>query len=639
MKLGGDFSPPLSKERRVMGFEIVTTIQKIGNFINDLQKVDEIGLDIEASSLDTHTAKLYLLQLALGETTYVFDCLKFERLDYILDLIKGKKLIGHNIKYDVKVLYQNVGVWLTNLYDTMLGEVLIHQGIGEKYISLDALVEQYFGVKLDKTIRESFYSNGELKEFTQEQYIYSALDVKYLAEIKRLQIKQLEESKQIPVTELEMKLLPVVIKMEYRGVLLDVEHWKRLMVEAQAKADELNKKIIQSVLGRLNVKQYPSLLYAVDVLRIPVKTKKARKSLEEITCPDFYGDFLASNINISSNVQLLTILNLLGIHIKSTGEKILKEYKPKDPILDDILEYREYCKKASSFGDSFIEKIHPATGRIHADFGQLNTDSGRFAPAKPNVNQIVRDSEYRDCFIAPEEYVVITSDYSQQELRLAGSITGEPKFIDAYVRDIDLHTLTASLVYKVPFEKVEKSQRQIAKGVNFAILYGSSEKGLAYAFSMPLCEAEVLHKSFYDAYPVLGKVKTCLENEIVKRKYSSTLLGRRRYFEDRKTFSDSGDYEKYISSMRKAGFNHIIQGSGADITKQALVYLDELCPFKEDDFYPVLVVHDEIVVYAKKEIQEEAKKFLIDCMLKAEQPYLGPIPAAVDAHIDVHWAK
>lgn len=597
---------------------------------------DEIGFDIETNSLDWFTCKLYTIQIATVKNIFVIDVQKINSdiLKIFLNSLKDKVLIGHNIKFDLKVIYAKTGILFNHVYDTMIAETLINQGVGDRFYSLEDIVHNYCLVVLNKDVRQSFYNNDN-DTLTYDQILYSAMDVKFLKEIKSKQLEKLENQKQLKVVDLEMSLIPVVAKMEYDGVLLDVPEWKKLMNMAAERAKEREKSIKDLLLSSEVVGKFENLYELCRTLKIPVSNSSI-PNLKLISDPSFYRKYIEDNFNISSSNQVKAMLNLLGIPVESTNEKILTDFSDHE-VVKLILEYRENFKLSTSFGDSFIEKIHPKTGRIHAEFNQL-VDSGRFSSSNPNLQQIVRVNAYRKCFIARPGYKIITADYSQQELRLAGSISGEPKFIDAFKNGIDLHSLTASVIFQVPLEEVTKDQRQIAKGYNFAVLYGSSSAGLAYNFKLDRSRAEELLNRYYQSYPVLHYFKTQMENEIYKRGYSSTPLGRKRFFKKPELYSDYKEMSKVESKIKRQGFNHIIQGAGADTTKLAMVYIFNRNPFG-DDLRILMIVHDEIVCEAKEEIVDKAVEFITNCMLDAERKFLKDIEPEVEIKYDDFWKK
>lgn len=613
-------------------------MNQLGPLLRDLTVSDIVGFDVETSSLDWITCKLYTIQLYLNDNTFVIDCLKFGPIKYLMELISVKKLVGHNIKYDTKVILAKTGVLIPDVYDTMLAEVMCYQGIGKKFYSLAELVLKYHSIELDKEVRKSFYELGDLTELSQEQLMYAARDVQYLFGIRDEQLNLLESQKQLRVLDLEMRLVPVVAKMEHTGILMDTERWSELMNVALQEAQRTSELLKDLILKRIDYSAYATMFDLYDALSIPVKTKKEKSNLQSLVCSGFFVEGLRNDINLASPKQLQSVFRILGIDLESTGEKILKEYKGEDELITLLLLYREYNKKASSFGESFLNKIHPVTGRLHSEFNQLMADTGRFSSSNPNMQQIVRDSDYRHCFIATPGFVMITCDYSQQELRLAGAITQEDRFIEAFLNNQDLHALTASVIYGVPFEEVTKEQRQVAKGYNFAVLYGSTEYGLAYNFQMPIEQARDLLDKFYKGYPKLAQFKTLMEDAIQQRKFSSTPLGRKRFFEDKKFFIDHREMERYTSTIRRQGFNHLVQGGGADVTKLALVEIHENNPYGEA-LRIIMPVHDEIVVEVREDLAEEGREFIVKCMVDVFQPFLGNIPAEASSEIGPTWSK
>ncbi|NMC59362.1 MAG: hypothetical protein GYA51_08275, partial [Candidatus Methanofastidiosa archaeon] len=546
-------------------------------------------------------------------------------------------------------LLVKTGIKFNNLYDTMVAESLITKGIGKNFSSLGELTEKYCGVTLDKSVREGFFKNGKLSELTEEQLIYSALDVQYLEIIKNKQIDLLKSQKK--VLDIEMLLLPAVIYMEYKGVDVDQDKWKILSEYHSEKAERLYSELIEEIISavlstmKLTMTDVNNCFELAKKLNIPVKTKKETARLQELSSDEEYSTFIRDNFNLNSPLQLKTVLGLLGIEeLESTNAKDMKQLRDKYPFLNKIISYRENKKRITAFGMDFLKNINPIDGRIHATFDQIATNSGRFSSSNPNLQQIPSPSsdekelgiDYRKCFIPPVGYKMITSDYSQQELRLAGAISQEPNFINAYKNDEDLHTLTATIIFSKSAEEISPEERKIAKSFNFAILYGSTEYGLAYNFNKDPKEMREMIDKYYAGYPKLALCKETIENLSVKNKFSVTLTGRRRYFEDKKIFTDAKEYDQYISGIKRVSFNHMIQGSGADIVKLSLARIYHENPFGED-MYICLTVHDEIVCVAKDEIVEQAKEFISKIMLDVEQDFLGEIPAAIGIEIGDYW--
>ena len=619
-----------------MKIVIISSINEIGEFLIELAKVDTLYLDIETSSLCPFTCKLYSIQIKILDTYYIFDFTKFNKLDYLISLIENKTIVGHNIKFDCKIILAKTGINLLKVFDTMIAETLINLGIGKAFYSLKHVVEKYTNETIDKDIRESFYENGELSSLTQEQIIYSAIDVKNLETIMLAQKELLIDQQR--VLELEMRLLPVVVSMEIEGITLDSEAWTKQMISVSDEVDELRSFITKEFISRVSFSDCNSLYDACIKLRIPVKTKRERLELEKITNADYYEFPLTERFNIGSYVQLKEALNFLGFNVESTSVKILEKL-PKDEVIVSLLRFKELAKLQSSFGDSFLEKIHPVTGKVHAEANQVGTRSGRFSYMNPNLQQIPKVPEYRGCILPGEGFLFCRADWSQEELRIAGSISGEPKFIDAYKNKIDLHTLTASLIFDIAISDVTSEQRNIGKTLNFALLYGSTPYGLRHNLSLPLDVVEKLYARFFEVYPVLAYFKNRVEELAVQNRFVRTLYGRKRLFDPKTLYADEMDYLKTIGAIKREGFNTVIQGTGADILKLSMcdVYYNNPYGDPSRPLYNklklVLVIHDELVLKITPDIQEGSKKFMEEAMLRNEQMFLKDISAEIDIKI------
>lgn len=631
-----------------MSFIYITDVSKdIEKFVAELSESSgPIKLDTETTSLDIFSARLILLQIKL-KNTYIFNCLTVNKkqIEDIVRLINltGRTVILHNAKYDMKILYNHFKIMLENVYDTMWMEVLINQGIGQKLYSLEDLVFKYCDVLLDKAVRRSFFENFT-GNITQEMLVYSAQDVEYLEHIREQQILALKKAGEMKVVKLENDLVPVVAEMEYNGIGLDKKDWEDLSERNQRIFEKQEIDLKEYVINKLLEQPFNNALEFADKLNIPVKTKRDRLAVEGLSNPQIIKEWATQQLNLGSPKQVLTMIRALGVDVPGTNEKVLRDYKNEHPFISNLIDYREFDKKLTTYGLGFLKNINPLTGRVHTELMNLGADSGRFSSQNPNLQNIpsfdkkTGTLEYRECFKAPEGKLLLSTDYSQQEYRLAGAVTREKVIIDAYTSGKDMHTATAALVNNKSMDDVTKIERNIAKTINFAILYGSTEYGLSFNMGIPVGEAKKIVDTFYNGYPTLTAVKKAIENRILELKYSVTLLGRRRYWNSEPDFSTPQEILKYRNRIKREGFNHIIQGGGADITKLALVELRKRNPFG-DLFKLILQVHDEILVEISKDILKEAKEFMESVMKEVEQPFLGEIPAAVESHYGERWGK
>ncbi len=639
-------------------FEYVTSFNQLGNFVSDIQKTNEIFFDTETTGLDFFTDKIVLIQCKLNNKTYIFDTRKLGDRDsnYIIQIIKDSNVLvtGFNLKFDMKMVKTNYGELFTNVYDLMIGETLITNGLTfgkDRYISLSDLTTKYCGIALDKEIRASFITDNPI--ITEQMLIYSAEDVEYLGIIKQAQILKLAEQKQTKVSDLEMKLLPVICSMELEGVLVDQKVWERLGGEAFEQVEKIRKELIDEIFDEiLKNFSFDNALQFCDFLSIKegAKAKRDRTALELITELSFVTEKVKELVNLNSSAQLLAILQrVYKIDIPDTNEKTINKFELEHPIISKILNYREFAKTVSTYGDSYLSRINPETGRIHTEFNQLGMVSGRISSSKPNLQNIKRESAFRNAFVARPNKKILSIDYSQEELRLLAVVAKVKGMIEAYRKKIDLHTKTACGLFKLVLEeflvrlnaeeKEAKMQRYKGKTMNFAVGYGSSEYGLWKNFGIPMKEGKQYLKTFYEElYPEIEQTKKVVGEKIFSLGYSTTLTGRKRFFE-MQTFFPGGakERDRFLASTLREGFNHMIQGTGADIIKMALTRIFYENPFG-DGLKILIQVYDELVVELDEEIAEEGKDFVTRIMLECEQQFLGDVlPAEVDGKLGDYW--
>lgn len=589
-------------------YDVITTNEDLLKVLPEIERAPIVGLDTEGSKLDPLTTKLLLLQIATKDKSYVFDCSKVDisQLKTVLEAQRPLKII-QNAKFDYSVLKVQAGLTLGNLFDTMLAERIITCGISRE-MSLKTLAEKYLGMKIDKTIREDFYQPGSpvLKGvFTQKQLEYAARDAWILIKIFEKQYKQLNEENLINTAKLEFAVVPAVAEMELKGSLIDTKKWRSHIANLGKKRDLIKKEIQGDI-----------------------------RHLSTYAQVDLFGNE-SDTVNLDSPLQLLQVFKKLGEEMPNTAEATLK--KTTHPLAKKILEYRAYEKMITSFGETILEKINPVDGRLHPDFLQLGADTGRFACNNPNLQQIPSDSGFRSCFIASKGYKLITADYSQIELRIMAEVSEDPAFLKAFTQDLDLHSLTASQMFRIPLAKVGKDKRFQAKSINFGLMYGRGAVSLSAQIGLSVEESRKLLDVYFSNYK---KVKRWLDNVgrmAVRDGGVRTLGGRRRMF----TIPErsSPDYERLISSVERQGKNMPIQGTSADITKYALAYIYRELKDKNLDASLIHTVHDEIVVEARDDIADNVAKLMEKQMIKAGEKLLKKVPVKVDVHISDCWEK
>ena len=618
--------------------ELITYVQS--------KDTTEVGLDTETSGLNVFSDRLLLLQLAIRDKVFTINVgTDDERMvKYILNIIKDRNLlvIGHNLKFDMKFIYHKYGVIFTNVFDTMLAEILSYIGVGSIYVSLQTLAKKYLGIMLDKDVRETFINKMDY-EFTDEQIEYAEKDAKIAIQLRSKMQELLHKRGQDIPWKLEMQLEPVITLMEYTGITLDSHKWNDATNLAKlnvynAKADMMMflEKGFDKYAGK-----YENALDVFTNIHYPVKTafKKADKErLKTIVTKDEIKAEVIPLINFGSYVQAKYVLNKLGVPVKTTNAKELIAYKDSHDIIKYLLDFRESDERVTSFGDEFLKHVQPETVAIHTQFNQLGTVTGRFSSESPNLQNIVAEESYRSPFVARQGYLLATADYSNIELRIMGEASREPKFVDAFKNGQDLHRVTATIIYQVPYDEVTKTQRAVGKHLNFAVLYGTSAQGMVFNFRMPLEEARTYLTRFFEQYNVLKAFINRFGAMCLKKGYSVT-LGKRKRFLSYMLDPKSQDQYKELNRARRQAVNHLPQGTSADMIKKALVYLYYENPFGYENFRPLITVHDEIVIEFKEELKDKALEFINYCLKKSGEDYLKVVPEAHEVTIDTHWSK
>jgi DNA polymerase I len=624
-----------------------TTDQQFQEALKQLQGVPKLCLDAETTGLDSHVSKLRLLQLCTTDekvddrTVYVLDLFKVTDTSGLKELIESREmLLGHNLNFDLQFLL-SLGIdYKGKIFDTYVAERCLRAGFKEKKVSpklqkpyfddvscsLKAVVSRRLDIEISKEQQVSDWSKEDL---AIEQIEYAAKDVDLLPKIAADQLKELAEEALLDVYSLESKCIRPVALMCHKGFNVDVSKLVALRSAIQTKLDEITLEFCTKLDSAL-----------------PPELKFPRKVDGSLAI----GKNLRKEFNPGSGVQCTKCFEALGIALpvnpgtgKSTLNQIqLAEFDSDDPLLN-LYRKRTKVETQLEHAEKLIANVNPITKRIHSGYNQYGANSGRFTSSGAkktsakkvknqfaiNAQQIPRDKEFRECFVATPGYKLIICDFSQIELRLGAELIGIPQMIEAFKQGHDLHTVTASLIYKIPLEEVQKNQRQEGKTLNFALLYGMGfRKYKTYAAQsgkiISLSEAKVAHASFHSAYPRLRqwhRERSAMVED--GWTYVRTPLGRRRLL-------------SYSDATMTACANTLIQGAGADILKLSLAKLN---PYLGDEAHLVACVHDEIVLEAVETKVEYYKDILEGCMKEAAETILKEVPSKADASYGDTWSE
>jgi len=356
---------------------------------------------------------------------------------------------------------------------------------------------------------------------------------------------------------------------------------------------------------------------------------------------------MADTININSSVQLMDLFNnRLGLNLPSTSDGVLA--REKNPIVKILRDYRGYEKLISTYGEKLLAKINIETGRIHPEFLQIRTATGRFACNNPNLQNIPRNSQeapFRECFNPEEGYKLVVSDYSNFEMRILADLSGDTRMINALNKGLDIHSYTASLMfnkqYSGDFKEKYPELRQMAKPIGFGLMYGMGAVGLVSQVYMwtgadiSVDEGEDLIKRFFASYP---RVKTFLDENArnaVRLGWSTTPAGRKRWY--KMPDKTDPDYRRKLSAIQREAKNHPIQGTNADSIKYALVFVHERIKKDNLDAYIVSTVHDEIVCEVREDQAEEFARILSGEMIRAGELFLKKVKVRADSFVGDVW--
>ena len=630
-----------------MKLRYITTRDEFEAALADLWTIPKLCVDTETTGLDARVREVRLIQLCTttaevdDREVFVIDCFKVKSLDGLKALIESREMIlGHNLNFDLQFLL-GMGIdYKHKIFDTFIAERCLVAGAKEKKTSpkteksffadvscsLKAVVERRLGVEISKEQQVSDWSQDDLDI---EQIEYAAKDVDILPKIAQLQLAELASENLVEVYSLESKVIRPVALMCHYGFNVDITKVKALKARKQQELDEATRLFCESLDSRLSSNE-----------------KLPRREDGSIAV----GKNARKEFNPGSNVQCVKYFNQIGTSLPvddRTGKQTLSQVALSEFDSDDVtlnlLRKRTKIETALAHVDKIIDNISPISGRMHSGYNTYGANSGRFTSSGSkrvtgkkkkeiwgiNIQQVPRDKEFRECFIPSPGYKFIIADYSQIELRLAAELVNIPQMIKAFNEGLDLHTLTASLIYHVDIDKVEKSQRQMGKTLNFALLYGMGfRKYKTYSAQsgniISLSEAKIAHIGFHRAYPRLRewhRERSAMVDD--GWTYVRTPIGRRRLL-------------SYDDATMSACANTLIQGAGADILKIAIANLGKHI---SDKFRPIATVHDELIFESVEDKAEHYKSVLEEEMKAAAMSVLTQVPVKCDANVAESWAE
>ena len=597
-------------------YYLIENSEQIDDWITEAEELGEVAVDTETNSLDPHQADLVGVSLSskIGKACYIpigHKSNKCIEKDLVLKKLKplledpSIKKIGQNIKFDFIVFFKH-GINMTSMEDTMLMSYVLDAGKNRH--NMDTLSEIHLN---HKTI-----SFKDLVGTGKKEINFSEVDVEkakdYAAEdaditfrlYKKFQ-KSLKDEKMINIYEIfEKPLLKILAFMEIEGVKIDNKFLKSLSTKFEKKIIKIQNEVFKISKKEFNIaspKQLGEILYNDLKIADLKKTKK--------------GSFATS-------ASVLEDLAFKG---------------HKFPQL--VLDWRQVSKLKNTYSDSLPEHINPNTQRVHTSFLLAATTTGRLASSDPNLQNIPIKSEdgkdIRKAFIAKKDHVLISADYNQIEMRILADLADVKGLKKAFKNNEDIHSLTASQIFNVDIKKVNQDQRRKAKAINFGIIYGISQYGLAKQINVTNHEAEEFLNAYFLKFP---EIKIYMDRTIKfcrKSGFVNNIFGRRSHF------ININDKNYNIRNFQeRAAINAPIQGSAAEIMRLAMIRLDKkLSDQKNQNTKMLLQIHDELIFETPKEEAKRISKIIIDEMssvVKSEQHSFS-IPLTVDLNTGENW--
>lgn len=559
-----------SQEREQVEHEIIATPDALTGLVERLARASHLTLDVETTSISPLQANLVGIALTSdpGHGYYIpmGGALRPEAaLERLRPILEDERLPkwAHNAIYDLAVL-ANHGVRVKGLgFDTMIAAYLLDPG-GRSY-GLKDLAIKHLGREMVEI--QSLIGKGK-KQITMAQVPvdmvapYAVADVSATEELAALFTQELKTQNLWDLfQEVEMPLVVVLLDMELTGVALDLGYLKNLSREMHLRIVELEEKIHKLAGHPFNLSS-PQQLAAVLFKELGLPAKGKTKT---------------------------------GL---STSAEILEELRGLHPIIELVLEHRQLSKLKSTYVDALPLLVNRRTGRVHTSYNQTGTVTGRVSSSVPNLQNIPVRTELgrkvRRAFIAAPGSQLLSADYSQIELRILAHLSQDPELIAAFQRGEDIHAYTATALFGVPMEKVDSVMRRIAKTINFGLIYGMGEFGLAQRTELTSAEATEFIKKYFARYPKVQEYLEATKRKAREEGSITTILGRRRYFPELRAGSKA--HGGIVRQAERMAVNMPIQGSDADINKLAMIRLHRALKEKGYGSRMILHVHDELVL-------------------------------------------
>ncbi len=591
---------------------IIDSIEELGKFCKRIEDCKLISIDTQTTNLLPRAAELVGISIALDEKEAFYVPVGHREganlpLETVLNSLKTAiesphvQKTGQNLKYDYQVL-KNYGLCMAGIsFDTMIAAYLLDPG--KRQYDLDILAAEWLKMEVSP-VKELIGKENTGKTFAdvplQKAAEYAGETVCItLALMKVLSPLLSERNCRDLFDKVELPLVTVLGDLEWHGMLIDTEFLKNLSIEYHGVLDKLTEEIYGMAGGPLN-----------------------------LNSPKQIGEVLFEKLSLPGSKRTKN-----GSH--STNVDVLEKLAPDYPVVARILEHREVQKLLSTYIDALPAQIFQGSGRVHSSFNQTVAATGRLSSTNPNLQNIpVRTDagkRIREAFIAADDNVLLSADYSQIELRILAHLSKDPFLIDAFLADKDIHAQTASAIYGIYPEMITPEMRRAAKTINFGLMYGMGPVNLSRQLGISFNEARTFIEAYFRQFPT---VKEYMESTIEKARqygYTETLLGRRRYLPE-----INAKNRNIREAAERTAINTPVQGTAADIIKLAMIDIHKDLPDVCGGARMLLQVHDELVFELPEREVDTFKEWVIGKMSSA---YKLSVPLKVDVGIGRNWSE
>ena len=605
--LSGNAVVPLEQPDK--NYQTILTQTELDSLITTISNAELISFDLETTSVKSLEADIVGLSFSVKANTGYYIPVEYPEkeskpgltLDIVLENLKpifendSNRFCGQNIKYDALVL-SRYGIHLKNIvFDSMIAEYMLHpekNSYKMDYLSIDYL--NYRMVPIDALIGTGLHQKSMAEVPLEDIAFYASEDADIAFQLAGILKDKLEEESLFePYNEIEIPLIPVLTTIEKNGVYLNLDFLAELSRKFGEELELLTEKIHQMAGREFNI--------------------NSPKQLGKI---------------------LFDELELKPIRKRSTAVEVLQVLKNYHPLPEEVLKYRHLAKLKNTYVDAMPNYVNKATGRVHTSLNQTIAATGRLSSTSPNFQNIpIRTEtgrEVRKAFVSQNsDWVILSADYSQVELRIMAHYSQEPELISAFAEDADIHSRTAAMVNGITESEVTADQRRSAKVVNFGIMYGAGPYRMSQELGINMADAKTLIDNYFDTYPGIRKYMDKTLSLARDRGYVETLYKRRR-----KTGNLNASNRNIVQAEERVAINMPIQGTAADIIKIAMINIHKKMDSENYQSKMILQIHDELLFECPQAEVEKLAAMVIEEMEGAVQL---SVPLKVDWNYGKSW--